>query len=301
MSANHRRDIDRLIRLRQLYDNSKASYPIYEYNNKKKAEKVAALITGGIGDFLAIEPFILQPDQKVEVIYLATRGHNEIGRLLRATYPKIILKNALPYFPTDRYCFITLSEVVDFLQKRSVQVPQNLSSGFDYSISRIFPQIENSTLRFSQSSYINNTIADVKKFNLPSNFCAVVTASTRDTNSANSGRNLSNDEIQNIVETIKIPKICVFCLCKNPHPGMKHLKGISVLESIEIIKKASCYAGVDSCLSVIVGFCMKGSSIAIKSINDHLYNHRTCYYPLLQNSSFLHRDLLHDLGNLAPS
>lgn len=89
-----------------------------------------------------------------------------------------------------------------------------------------------------------------------------------------------------------MPVICVFCNCVNPHPAARHVKNTSVLQSMEIVKKASGYIGVDSWLSVVAGWHLEADRLKIKCINQNGISNRKCYWPLRHSDDILHDDLL---------
>ena len=285
-------NINRLLHSKNLHlgPNGKQNFATSEQSLNSRRDK-SAIITGGIGDFLAIEPFVLSSQDKYSTIYLATRGHADIGLMLRKTYRNATLRNVTPNFPNNKYCFMSRLDVFNYLNDTKSHIPANFPHAEDLSISCIFPQIKNKVLQFTQSSYVVNNLADITRFNLPKDYIAFVSASTRDKEKIKQGRNLNEAEIKNIVNTATLPLVCVFCQCEKPHPAIKHLKGTHLFESVEIIKKAKGYIGVDSCLSVIAGFILKPEYISIKSINNHCYENKVCYYPLIHQHDFIFQDL----------
>lgn len=250
-----------------------------------------ALITGGVGDFLALEPFVMRNNQSLTTIYLATRGHHEIGSLIRKTYPKLQIKNIISNFPKDRYCFLSKEDVRQFFQTRRLPLPDHYETCHDYSIGHIFPKIKKGSYKFQGSSYIENNLANLEKYKLPKQFAAIVTASTRDKSKIADGRNLNPEEIDHIVKTTEMPLVCVFCQCDQPHPGITHHRFSPIFDSIEMIKRADVYYGVDSCLSVIAGYTLPSNKIFIKSVNQHCYDNIECYYNKIHNNLYLYKNM----------
>jgi len=269
------------------------SQPIILPNLAKKSEnKGSGLITGGIGDFLAIEPFITNKLQNLEKIYLATRGHFEIADLLRCRYPEIIVKNLVPIFPKDQYCFTTKTQLVSYLKSKNMHVPQDIDKTEDLSIIKIFPQIHNDTLKFLGSKFNETSIVNVEQLNLPPKYVAMVSSSLRDTRTAATGRNMTTAEVANCMQNVDLPVICVFCNCSIPHPAARHLKNTSVLQSLEIVKNASGYIGVDSWLSVVAGWNLTAEKIKIKCFNQNGITNKKCYWPLRHTENILYENLL---------
>jgi hypothetical protein len=286
--------------LRFLYDNkanaanhaTKNPYNHLEFASHGQKKFTSALITGGVGDFLAIEPFILRNNHALTTIYLATNGHHEIGALIRRTYPKLQIRNIISNFPKDRYCFLSKEDVRQFFQSRHLALPEYYETCHDYSIGHIFPKIKNKSYKFQGSSYVENNLANLDKYNLPKQFAAIVTASTRDKSKVSGGRNLNSEEIDHIVKTTEMPLVCVFCQCDSPHPGITHHRFSPIFDSIEIVKRADAYFGVDSCLSVIAGYTLPSNKIFIKSINQHCSDNIECYYNKIHSSLYLYKTIL---------
>lgn len=261
---------------------------------KQITDGKSVLITGGIGDFLAIEPFVFSCDKDIKKVFMATRGITEITELIRKGYPEIEVKNLLPVFPKNFYCFFSLEHTFSYMKEKKIYMPADFSRATDFSISRIFPKIQKDYLKFTKSRYLDKTYADIGKYNLPAEYVSLVTATTRDAGHAGRGRNLNTAEIDLIRKKIGCPLVCVYCECQNPHPEIIHVKKCSMFESLEILKKSKGYIGVDSWLSVIAGWLFPSTAIAVKCINEHGYNNKKCYWPLLPSQNFLYRDLVHD-------
>ena len=261
---------------------------------KRNESKGSGLITGGIGDFLAIEPFVTNKLGNLEKIYLATRGHFEIAELIRCKYPEIVVKNLIPIFPKDQYCFTTKTQLVSYLKSKNMYLPPDIDKTEDMSIIKIFPQIHNDTIKFSGSRFNANEIVNVNQMNLPKNYVAMVSSSLRDARTAATGRNLTNVEIANCINNINMPVVCVFCNCSSPHPAARHLRNTSVLQSLEIVKNAKGYVGVDSWLSVVAGWNLAKDRLHIKCINQNGISNKKCYWPLHEKDNILFENLLHE-------
>jgi len=111
----------------------------------------SVLITGGIGDFLAIEPFVFSCDKDIKKVFMATRGITEITELIRKGYPEIEVKNLLPVFPKNFYCFFSLEHTFSYMKEKKIYMPADFSRATDFSISRIFPKIQKDYLKFTKS------------------------------------------------------------------------------------------------------------------------------------------------------
>lgn len=249
------------------------------------------LITGGIGDFIALEPYILSNRTGISQIYLATRGSEEITEIIRKAYAEITVKNIVPVFPRHKYSFISYEDCFSYMREKKLRIPADFTTCQDCSILKIFPQIEKKSLDYMPSRLLHNQFVNTKNFNLPEKYVAMVSASLRDATHASRGRNLFPHEIANLREKIKMPIVCVYCECKQPHPDIIHLPKTTIFESIEIVKGAHGYVGIDSWLSVIAGWVFKENRIAVKCINEHGIRNKNCYWPKLTTSSFLYENL----------
>jgi hypothetical protein len=257
-----------------------------------KKNKKAVLVTGGIGDFLAIEPFFFANDEDINTVFLATRGHFEIAELIRKKYKDIALRNLLPTFPKDLYCFVTKTQLIQCLKSRNIFYPIEFEKAEDYSIFKLFPQIHNDTAKLSPSRYMQDSLCDLAEFNLPKNYVALVGNSLRDTRTAATGRNFIPEEYENCLKCIAMPLVCVFCQCSNPNPAIMHLKGTSVIQSIELVKQSKGYVGIDSWLSVIAGQSLPADKVKIKCINQNGIVNKKCYWPKIWQEEILYKNLL---------
>jgi len=271
--------------------NSRSSLPANMAVRKHIERGKSILITGGIGDFIAIEPFILSNKPGISQIYLATRGWLEIAELIRKAYPSIAVKNIIQNFPRNKYCFLSYKDCFSYMREKNIKIPSDLTQCQDCSIIEIFPQIEKNHLEFAKSKFIENTFQDIKSLNLPKKYISLVSASSRDASHASRGRNLMDHEILNIKSKVNLPLVCVYCECINPDPDIIHMRKTNIFESIEIVKNSVGYIGIDSWLSVVAGWIFKETNMVVKCINDHGIRNRNSYWPILKDPSFLYRDL----------
>ena len=249
--------------------------------------KYDVLITGGIGDYIAVESHLFA-DKKdlINQIVLATRGVNEITNLIKLCYPELKVISLFEKFPEDRYHFDHWNQLKEYLDSINHSYIHNKKYRLvDFSIAEVFPRIHKSEILPKYSAILSDKKIDIKKFDLPSIYVSIVTVSNRDPNRDQQNRQMSEEEIdcvRKMCETKNLKIVCVYCNCKNPDPNIIHIKNSSVEESVEIIKKSSGYIGIDSFLSVIAAQKFINNNIKIKSKNGHCYDNRRCYYPFCQ-------------------
>lgn len=248
--------------------------------SKSKKYNKKIFISGGIGDFLAIQRFCIEPDFD-GTFFLVTRSWHEIGEIIHFTNPSAEYITVLKQFPADFYSFFTLEHFLACSSVRKLRYPPDIENSEDYSISNVFPEINQNKLKLLENRIITQECADIKNFKLPKEYISLVLQSNRDAGHAARGRNFTSEEIENTCSCSSLPKICLFCQCVDPNPNFLHLKNTTILQSIEILKKSSGYIGIDSWLSVIAGWVLPSDKVKIKCINNHGIENACCYWPSL--------------------
>ncbi len=269
---------------------------IPNHNWFDRALKYDMLITGGIGDFIAVESHLFADKKEfINQILLATRGTAEITKLINLCYPEIKVRPLFDKFPEDRYHFDHWNELKGYLENtNNSYLREKFYRVVDFSIAEVFPRIHKNELQPKQTALLRDHNIDLKKFNLPPIFVSTVTVSNRDPARDAQNRQMSDEEINcvsNLCKARSLNLVCIFCNCRNPHPDIIHIKNSNIEESIEILKKSSGYIGVDSCLSVVAAQKFTGDNIKIKSTNGHLIHNRRCYYPLCHKPDLLTNNL----------
>jgi len=267
---------------------------------KNDNKKYDVIITGGIGDFVAIEPFLFKKYyNKIGNVILATRGFKEITTLLKLSYPELNIINLFPEFPNNFYAFILGDDVLNYLYDNNyfnrgiLEFDRSDNDVIDFSIFKIFQLIKNGYLDFNESVFTTKIYTDISRFNLPNEYISVVTTSNRDPIHKARGRNLTEFEIERIVDycnKIDVVGVCVYCNCANPNKKLIHLQNITPIESLEVVKNSNKYLGIDSWLSVIAGYKFDYDDIKVKCFNPHGLNNRDCYYPLVKSKNLFEPD-----------
>lgn len=224
------------------------------------------LLTGGIGDCLSLESF-WSPRFKnsIKHLYLACRNASLIKEIFSKIFEvpiTILWQKRFPFF-----CFHNEQEVRRYFNLPSVQ---------DWSIEVRFPQLNKQT--FYGSSTLNQTLAECRTF--PKPYIIIVPDSPNQTRDYRMNQNDWNKTIQTLEQQDKLGVIL-----NNGEPSkVQHERLIDltnqtgILESIEILKKADGYIGIDSFMSILAVQKMDRGNIRIKSTNPHLYRHKEVYY-----------------------
>jgi hypothetical protein len=268
---------------------------INEWFDSFSDDKYDVIITGGIGDFVAIEPFLFKKYyNRIGNVILVTRGYKEITSLLTIAYPNLNIINIFPEFPNNFYAFITADDVLNYLHSTDyfsrgvLEFERSNNAVIDFSIFKVFNLIKSGRLEFNGSVFMDMEFTKLDKFKLPVNYISVVTTSNRDPVHKAMGRNLTELEIEMVVkycDEIGMQGVCVYCNCVNQNKKLIHLEKITPIESLEVIKESKKYIGIDSWLSVIAGYKFDDLDIKIKCFNPHGLNNRDCYYPLVKTDN----------------
>jgi hypothetical protein len=135
------------------------------------------------------------------------------------------------------------------------------------------------------SSFLKYKLCDLN-FNLPKDY--IVCFPITNTFGTPSERNFSYEDYLYLEHDIPVVVLGRFNEWIDFSPNVINLnKQTSVLESIEILKGASGYIGVDSFLSVLAAKLFKTGEMLIKSINPHCYRHKSTYYAPHTSFDFL--------------
>ena len=236
------------------------------------------LITGAIGDFITVESFIPENQVKqIKKIYFATPKASEIKRLLKS----LPNWNADTEILWDDWSQIPYIENKEHLSKLLTNKPSNWGKVIDYSIFTVFNDKLLKT--FKKSSFLKTKIVNITH-ELPEKFIVIAPTSVQ------RGRKFRKDIDQAEWDNIK-NYLCqtdqyavVLGVYESDYFVLKHnriinLMGLTSLEeSIEIIKSANGYIGIDSFLSVLAAQLFAKDRLIIKSFSLHLMHSKRYYY-----------------------
>ncbi len=245
----------------------------------------AILCTGGIGDVWAVESmFSVELRERLECVYVACPASAEIALLwnaLRGTpaYPRLRNVEVLKTGRRTHYAIASVEAAVG-------KLPEGVE---DWSILNVFPR----RLPYTGSTFLLRDLADVEY--IPAGSYIVIVAGSswgrydgRDFTSADWKATLGlldREKLQGVVlrrEVEPIPR----------HPRLIDLQGLpSILASVEILKGAVGYVGVDSCLSVLASKLFPAGRLCVKSVSAHCWENRENYFAPRREFPFLRRQV----------
>jgi hypothetical protein len=261
---------------------------------------LSVLITAGIGDWLAVESWLSDVDRSnLETIYYAARQAKAVRTLIdalpRECFPRLKHHVELwtdwgPCLPDDNYAAVErpwgFANAAD-LAKR-VRLPPGIT---DWSIFRVFAQAREGKMLWSGSSYLRGVLrgdrraADLRQFQ-PKGRYALVVPATEDARPPH--RNYAPQDWLNTIDWLTaegLQGLVVGCKrgCdKIPRaPNLTDLRGKTTLaESVELLKGAVGYRGIDSWLSVLAAELFDYPDLQIKSVRKNgAVAWRDVYYP----------------------
>ena len=251
------------------------------------------LITGGLGDFLAIDTFLTEEQKsKIKKIILATRAANFIKSLFNIKnkyYPNLKKIQILDFNFKNKPSFHSIETTRFYIRMNKLF----WKDVYDGSISNIFSLIRKQKLKFQESSFLDLDI-NIKKFSLPKKYITILPFST---NKVNDYRNFDEDDWKYLIHFLTLRKKIGVCIgIDNINiPRDKYLldltKQTNTLESIEILKNSCGFIGIDSWLSVLAAKLFTKSNIYIKSNSRHCYRFSNIYFRPLLDKSFLYNNL----------
>lgn len=259
----------------------KAERPQRAVRSFQNADSI--FITGGIGDVFALESYFSdhQREQLTSIVY-ATNKHQMLKELFEnlPNYPN--LKKHIVAWDNwdDLWCFFSKSECVNKILKTRSHITHSLEVAEDWSILRQFENIRSGIFQYNNSSFLQHKLTDVSHFNLPSNYICVCPYSTdkrildRDFNKQDwiaAKSYLNNTGMKGVVLNKgddDFPENDNFIVLSNQ---------TTVSESVEIMKSARGYIGIDSFLSVLASKIFS-EHLQIKSVNDHCRQNKEIYF-----------------------
>jgi hypothetical protein len=243
---------------------------------EEAARGKSVLITGGIGDFWAVESMMAPEtrEQLTEVYYAAPAGQ-KISGLMRALPPRA--------FPRLRSHVVLPTGIKTYYSKRQVveaghELPPDCA---DYSIEAIFPL----ALPNAGSSFLRHRVAVPAPLLGP--YAVVAPASGW---YMPEGRGFSADDWAACMATLEKRGLrgVVF---GPPHlmpndPRLSKWEG-GLAEAAEVCKSAEAYIGIDTCWSVLAAQLLPAGRLSIKCINPHGQANARSYFAPWTTFEFL--------------
>lgn len=248
--------------------------PIYNITDvvleflEKDAGKNVTIINGGMGDFIAMEGFLTTEEKEsFDVVY-------QIG-YRPPSYKSLFLSH--PHINEYRFFWNCLE------QKEKTWAVQNtiLKAMRDSDVKQtfistdVFQDVKDGIRTWSNSSFIENKLANIDKFNLPKNYitiCPLTINATEVWKYRQFKKQAWNDVIYFLEDTNQIgvvigvtsPQIDFY-----PFPKHELLIDLSdqttILEAIEITKSSQGYIGVDTVFCVVASKTISSNRIWIQT------------------------------------
>jgi hypothetical protein len=247
---------------------------------------VNILITGGIGDFIALESFLsLEYIRGIKKVYLASPRSHLILELMQQL--SLWKDKEIIIISWD----LTITPQIKDLQHLELVTGQTLPSDVvDLSIAVFFkPSILES---YRGSSFLNETFA-CRDFELPESFILIAPSST--VRERHVGTDILPNEWSNIfsyLEQTDQYAVVVGSFDQDypipQHSRLTNLVGkTNIGETIEVLKRSNGFIGVDSFLSVLAVKLFSDDRVLIKSINSFLAFNKKYYYMPRRDYSFI--------------
>ena len=245
------------------------------------ADERAILLTGGIGDAFALEG-MMRPEEREQLsaIYYACPAAREISDLFAAlpNYPKL-----------RRHILLPSAKKVHYSQA-SVEADHGAlpAAVEDWSVLRQFQRRR----AYAGSSFLTHRLARPRTS--LGEYVAIVPASQKFGRWAD--RDFSAADWSVCIGFLESWGLSGVVLGSEsaplPQGPLTDLRGkISILESIEVLKGARGYLGIDSCLSVLAAKLFPVSRLSVKSVSGHLYQWSATYYAPRTEFGFVARQL----------
>jgi len=252
------------------------------------------LFTGGVGDLITIESFMSQTEKdSVTDVYLACRSVVPVKHIIE-TYQLFPNNKSIKVFYDKWDDFFSF---VDFNHLKQLNIDKNLNLNIqeleqckDMNIINVFPEINSFQRRYYQSSLIKKAPAVLPC--LPSKYGVINPYSSADRQEGRRDFKVSewNNVIKNI-EKLNIPFVVVNKTTDYVpiHPLLVNLSNqTDIVTSIEIIKNAMWYIGIDSWMPALLSKILNHNNLVVKTMSGHYVQYLHIYlYPHINFSNVL--------------
>lgn len=245
--------------------------------NAVRAESI--LITGGIGDALAVDSMLTPEDRSaIKTIYLASPAGVELFEIFTRlpNYGRLTRVSVIPIVGTKAY----------YSLKDVAAAGHSLPQVSDWSIRSAFPKLR----PYYTSSLLTTTLCVIPK-PVPGPYVVVCPYSQW---GAWPGRGFTAGDWNACASGLAdrgLVGVVLGGARKDAPPGFVNLQGTtSIIESIEILKMATGYAGIDSWPSVLASKLFPADRLTVKTVSAHCRKWAKAYFaprtqfPFLLNS-----------------
>lgn len=250
------------------------------------------LITAGYGDLITLESYFPKDfKQKLRTVYYAS-PRAELAGLLEAL-PCYSIQNHFVFDPIVKPLY-NLEDVSKYLHESGFLFPPHWNQVEDYSIHAVFARIRSGELSYQGSSFLTHKLAEVKQ-QLPDRFICIHPATETDQDMPK--RSFYPHEWNNVINWLDLINLPAVVVNKGKHPVPEHNRLINLtnetnmLESIEILKRATGYCGVDSWLSVLAAKLFAPPLFYVKGNSPNLEANKSIYFAPKTQFPFIYKRL----------
>ena len=254
---------------------------------------VKIFLSGAIGDIFAIEAFFTDKiRESLTTIYYASSKCQSLAILFNALPNYKNLEHVFVWNDWSQFsCFHYKHQCSQIMNELDIDVPQ-FEEAEDFGIYMIFPLIQSGELSFNNSSWMMHTLCDI--FHpLPEHYLVICPYGGTD----RENRSFTVSDWEQTLSFLRQKGVQGVVLndLDQPVPSDPNLIDLStkttILEAIEILKKANGYIGVDSSLAALAAKKFPSDKLLIKSIDAHLIEWSRVYYAPHQEVPFLQRQI----------
>lgn len=155
----------------------------------------------------------------------------------------------------------------------------------DWSIVQRFQQIERGEFQFHGSSFLKQKIVNINHIKLPKEFMLVHAQTTTNPMHIRDIRDMQEWEWRGLIRILEERNTCAVVVNSNcadhppSHPRIIDLINLTTFaESLEILKRASGYIGIDSWLSVLAAQLFGPEQLVIRGPNYWIQQKKHIYY-----------------------
>lgn len=254
------------------------------------------LFNGGLGDFIVVESFLTDSEKnEVSEIALASRSLTPIKELIE-NYPIFPnLQKITVFFDNWEkvFSFVDIPHIENLNKELGLNIDLTFIKTFiDYNIINIFPQINSGSRQLQNSRlFVQKSIS----IQLPDLFGIINPYSPSDRQ--NGKRDFTTTEWNNVISNIEKLGHKFYVINTSDDFVPNHLllvdlsKKTSIIESLEIAKKASYYIGIDSWIPAILSKIMPPENLVIKTTSSHYMQYLNIYLNPIKNYGNVHGGL----------
>lgn len=148
----------------------------------------------------------------------------------------------------------------------------------EWIVTQRFLQFRRGVFEFHTSSFLQESVADISRFNLPDRFVVIQSQTTKNFSHIRKVRDMKEHEWCTLTRILEDKDVYGVVLNSNGgDPPPKHSLIVNLVgetriaESIEILKRAEGYMGIDSWLSCLAAQRFKANELLIRSPYSWIY------------------------------